>query len=372
MQHARGFGEQEIVHQAAVAHHRLGADPRLIRQQVFHLQGRAVLAALLQVAGLEQRVLHLGGAGAEVLPDGFPETGEAGVLRHVAPVDGELPVVLPAQAQYRVGADGNAAVDHAGQVHPEERQLRIGDRVDQVIDDVVLRRRQTEVFAAEGDDLVVDLHPGHHRQAIRLQAGAGHQLLRLPAAAVAADGDAVGAFLDRGDGLAQADLAALAADHPGHGVADFAVVDDAGGVEEQPAKADDIRFALAQLLGVQALHLQAVLLRALVQGLHALHFQGVGRHQHLAADLELDPVLAAELLGGLGATLAQVGLEAARSVVDACVDHPAVVPGLVLGQDVFLFQDDQRSAGLALEDLHRRSQADDAAADDAKVINHCS
>ena len=71
----------------------------------------------------------------------------------------------------------------------------------------------TEAYYQSLDDLVVDLHPGQGRQAIRLQAGTDHQFLRLPAAATAVDRDAVGVFLDRGHGLAEADFTAVAADH---------------------------------------------------------------------------------------------------------------------------------------------------------------
>ncbi|MNJ36319.1 hypothetical protein D3C77_311020 [compost metagenome] len=72
-----------------------------------------------------------------------------------------------------------------------------------------------------------------------------------------------------------------------------------------------------------------------------MHFQRRGGHQQFAADVELDLVLGAEVLGGLGATLAQVGLEAARGVVDARVDHATVVAGLVPGEGVFLLQNYQ-------------------------------
>ncbi|MNP86768.1 hypothetical protein D3C76_1872090 [compost metagenome] len=53
MHHAWGFGEQEIVHQGAVAHDRLGADAGFVGQQVLDFQGWAILAALFQVAAFE-------------------------------------------------------------------------------------------------------------------------------------------------------------------------------------------------------------------------------------------------------------------------------------------------------------------------------
>ncbi|MNJ36318.1 hypothetical protein D3C77_311010 [compost metagenome] len=124
-----------------------------------------------------------------------------------------------------------------------------------MVDDVVLARRQAEVFTAKGDDLVIDLHPGQRGQAIRLQTGARHQLAGTPDLVVTADGDAIVVLdncLHRGR---QVYFAACGLDHPGHGLADLLVVDDAGGIEEQSAQADDVRFAALQLGGVQALDL---------------------------------------------------------------------------------------------------------------------
>jgi len=163
----------------------------------------------------------------------------------------------------------------------------------------------------------------------------------LPRFAAGVDGDLVGVFRNGGDGALQADLTALSANHLGHGFADFAVIDNAGRIEKQAAQTDDVGFALAQLVGVQAFDLQLIQLRARIKCLHALHFQGRGGHQQLAAHLELDPVFAAKPFGGLGAAFAQIGLEAAGGVVDAGVNHPAVMPGLVLGQRGFFFQDHQ-------------------------------
>ncbi|MNP17837.1 hypothetical protein D3C76_1102810 [compost metagenome] len=81
-------------------------------------------------------------------------------------------------------------------------------------------------------------------------------------------------------------------------------------------------------------------------------------------------MLGAEILGGLGAALAQLGFEAARCVVDACMDYAAVVAGLVAAEAGFLLQDQQGRAGALLQQGHRSGEADDAAADDAVVVSH--
>ncbi|MNO89095.1 hypothetical protein D3C76_805670 [compost metagenome] len=255
-------------------------------------------------------------------------------------------------------------------MHAQERQLRVGDRVDQVVDDLALAGGQAVVLATEGDDLVVDLHPGQAGQTVGLQAGAGHQLAGLPGLLVVADLDVLAQFTDRPHGGRQPDFATGLADDLGHGIADLLVVDDAGGIEEQRTETGDVGFAALEFSGVEALDFQAIELRTLVQRLHALHFHGVGGDQQFAADVECDAVFGAEILGGLGAALAQLGLEAAGGVVDARVNHAAVVAGLVAAEAVFLLKDQQRSARALLKQRQGGGQSDDAAADDAVVVGH--
>ncbi|MCY1458925.1 hypothetical protein D9M71_763520 [compost metagenome] len=55
-------------------------------------------------------------------------------------------------------------------------------------------------------------------------------------------------------------FAACGLDHPGHGLAHLLVIDDAGGIEKQPAEADDVRLAALQFSGVEAFDFQAILL----------------------------------------------------------------------------------------------------------------
>ncbi|MNM82680.1 hypothetical protein D3C81_947150 [compost metagenome] len=129
-----------------------------------------------------------------------------------------------------------------------------------MVDDVVLAGRQAEVFAAERDDLVVDLDSGQRCQSVRLQTGTGHQLTGLPGLVITADGDAVAALDDRAHGGRQLHFAACGLDHPGHGLAHLLVIDDAGGIEKQPAEADDVRLAALQFSGVEAFDFQAILL----------------------------------------------------------------------------------------------------------------
>lgn len=60
-------------------------------------------------------------------------------------------------------------------MYPQERQVRVRYRVDEVRNVIRLGIRQLKILSAEGNDLHVDVHPGHFRQAVRLQARTGHQ-----------------------------------------------------------------------------------------------------------------------------------------------------------------------------------------------------
>ena len=74
-------------------------------------------------------------------------------------------------------------------------------------------------------------------------------------------------------------------------------------------------------------------------------------------------MLLAELPRHRGAAAAQRGLQASRQVIDAGVDHPAVVAALVRGDPVFLLQHGHADAGEPDGQLACDRQADDAGAD---------
>src|SRR6185312_15870929 len=104
---------------------------------------------------------------------------------------------------------------------------------------------------------------------------------------------------------------------------DRSVVDDSGRRDEQGAHASDVRLALLQLAGIEALDLDVIGVRTRVQRVHAGQLAGVGCHEQLAAHVYPYPVVGGEVFGGLRPLPAQPGLEAAWWVVNAGVDDPA-------------------------------------------------
>ena len=105
---------------------------------------------------------------------------------------------------------------------------------------------------------------------------------------------------------------------------------------------------------------------ALVQRAQARDLFLRGGDDHLAAAVVLDPVRVTELDGQPGPFHTELGLVRARLVVDAGVDHPAVVPGLVVPSSDS-FSRIATTPGRALHDRACGGQPDDPAADDHHV-----
>ncbi|MCY1365494.1 hypothetical protein D9M69_523410 [compost metagenome] len=80
-------------------------------------------------------------------------------------------------------------------------------------------------------------------------------------------------------------------------------------------------------------------------------------------------MLVAECLGGPVAFQAEARLEAAGGVIDAGVDHAAVVTGLVPGRAGFLLQEENLGIRVNLHQLHGRGHAHDTAADDDEIVH---
>ncbi len=156
--------------------------------------------------------------------------------------------------------------------------------------------------------------------------------------------------------------AAALGDDAGHRLGDLGVVDDAGGLDEEPSQPANTRFAPGDLRLVQALDVDAVGAGAFVERLHAGKLRGLGSHQQLAALLVGDAPLATEPRRRLHALATELGLETSRLVIDTGVDDPAVAPGLMARQRGLLLQHRDGDPRKPLRHLHRRRQPDDAPA----------
>ena len=105
-----------------------------------------------------------------------------------------------------------------------------------------------------------------------------------------------------------------------------------------------------------------------MQLFEAGYLRFVGGDDHLAAHLIGYPALVAVGPEHGAAGGAEVGLLGAGGVVDAGVDHAAVVSGLVGGDLRLLLEHDGALPGKVEDKLPRRREADYAAADDRYVV----
>src|SRR5690606_39839186 len=105
---------------------------------------------------------------------------------------------MTAQGGHRVGADLDGAVDATGEVHPEEGEPRVGNRVHQVADELLRATTQREVLAAERDDANRRRGAGELGDPVGLETGASDETVGddhagfrpdVPSPLVAADGD---------------------------------------------------------------------------------------------------------------------------------------------------------------------------------------
>ena len=113
---------------------------------------------------------------------------------------------------------------------------------------------------------------------------------------------------------------------------------------------------------------------ALAQVFEAREFVGVGGDDDFAANIVWNGVFATELDHGRGSGHTEAGFQRAWLVVDAGVDHAAVVPALVAGNPAFFLQHQELEMREAASDFECDGEADDAAADDDYVVvrvGHC-
>src|ERR1700679_3600933 len=135
------------------------------------------------------------------------------------------------------------AADHAGQMHTEKWQLGVRNRIDQMPYDFGLLVGKPEVLAAERSDAKLDVQPRRSSQPIRLQAGAGDELVRTDRLASGQDDlDLVGSLYDTMYGGAQAELAALLAHLLCQRSRDQSIVHDAGTGYQEAREPGDARF----------------------------------------------------------------------------------------------------------------------------------
>jgi hypothetical protein len=110
------------------------------------------------------------------------------------------------------------------------------------------------------------------------------------------------------------------------------------------------------------------LLAARFQFAEAGNFGVVGGNDDLPANFMGDSVFAAEIRHQADSAHGKPGFQRAGLVVEAAVEHAAVVRALVASGSVFFFKDADRRARLAEQQLAGDGKAHDPAANDEMVL----
>src|ERR1700722_308499 len=166
--------DQEVIDERARPAEALRADPGRAERDVPRTDLGDVPAHLSQVGRLDQVAPDLQGAGTGVGPGQLAQAGEAQAVQQVPAVHRRAPAPLPAQRGRRVRAGVQRPDDAPGEVHAEERERRVGHRVNQPADQAGRGRPERVVVAAERDDpVLVAALAGHGGDPVGLEAGTG-------------------------------------------------------------------------------------------------------------------------------------------------------------------------------------------------------
>ena len=139
---APGAGEHEVVEQGPVASERLRADAGGARPHVLRAERGNVAGGRADEQPAAGRVPELGQPGPPPLADQPRGAGPAQRRAEVVPPHRAQPVRVAGRRQERVGPIQDLAVDRARQVDAEERQRRVGHRVDLAAHEIGALRRQ--------------------------------------------------------------------------------------------------------------------------------------------------------------------------------------------------------------------------------------
>ena len=279
----------------------------------------------------QRRVAQLGHARAPPAREHPPRAGPGERVEQVAAAHGGQAVGVARPGDQGGGPDQHLAVDVLGQVHAEERQRRVGHRVDQRAHERAALGHQAQVGAAEGHDARIGVGAGRDGQAIGPRAGAEDRVGGLGAAARVPEAQRSRGGGDSGDLARGRHRAAGLAHVLGVGARDGCEVDDAGVRRVQPGDPAGVRLELLDAVRVDAPQTRA------------RRWRGRGARARPAARARCESVATITLPqrslrdSPLGAVLVQLAralhaqprLQRAGLVVDAGVDHARVVAGLM-------------------------------------------
>ncbi|GDU77632.1 hypothetical protein ExPUPEC79_00734 [Escherichia coli] len=136
-------------------------------------------------------------------------------------------------------------------MHAQKRHCRVGNGVNQVVNNLVMLRRKAEILAAERADNKARFEAEHFHQPVSHQPGTANQRRCFIFTALTGTYHHAVFMLTEGADFGVIDnLTASGLKNFCHCRRHFAVADNAAGRHKNTAQPGDIWFALAQFLGV--------------------------------------------------------------------------------------------------------------------------
>jgi hypothetical protein len=257
-----------------------------------------------------------------------------------------LAISFARERQHRIRPGFNAAPDSAGEMDAQEREARIGYRVNQIAHQELAFGPDQVIFAAKRHDANRARLTRELGDAIRVQPGAGNQKIAGRFSGCVNSAPAARLAMKRRHAGAGDDFPALLSNQALQHLTHPRIIHDAFLRDVNRLDAARMRLDLQQLVAVE--HAQAgqsVLASSLEQIVQARHFLRTGGDHHLAAHLVPDPVRPAEFDHLVDAANGQSSAARSRFVVQTAVQHAAVMAALMQCHGALLFEDGDANAG---------------------------
>jgi xanthine dehydrogenase YagT iron-sulfur-binding subunit len=227
---------------------------------------------------------------------------------------------------------------------------------------------ESPILAPERNDGDVEVEARHSCEAIAREARAADEDARLDVPVRGRDRNARTAPCDCRYSRRRDDRRPAPRELAPVGPRDLHVIDDARIRHVERGDPGRVRFMLAELLRTDSANaIEPIGAAAPFELVESQDFARVDRHDDLAATLEGNAVLGAELLEETAPASAHHGLLRTGFVIEACVNDAAVVSGLVRCESRLLLEQREREVRARGGDGQGRREAHDSAAHDGDV-----
>lgn len=169
----------EIISGVSVAAEEEGPYTRSSGFNVLHGEGRDQA-----LEGLKKEALGKGpsvfiNSEPDIVEEQAPGSDVSERINGIREVEVGFSVPFPLECKHRIRSAFHIAVDHAGEMHAQERKIWIGYRVDQVAHLVFGLLRELIVIPPESNHFFAEVHPVFFCQTVSLEASAEDQMARF-------------------------------------------------------------------------------------------------------------------------------------------------------------------------------------------------